>query len=240
MMKVLRYVLIVLLLTQMSSHARSQSYIAYDLTMTSAGNGYAGNQGYGGTVGMEFDVNAQSILVTSLGVFDSGQDGFHNTLTTYIYNRDTQALVASVSFSGTTDTTAGTLAGYHRFKSIGGLVLTSGHYLIAADGFSNADREGNVTNGNGFVHDTFNDGGGLITALPPSVYASGPGLYPTIPSTTTDSLGFNAGSFTFSSISLAVPEPSSVVLLTSLIGVGGLFTYRSSRRKSAKNRTTNV
>ena len=231
-MKIFRYILIPIGLTLMSSHARSQTFNAYDLTTASAGAGYTGNQNYGGTLGMEFDVNSQAIKVTALGIFDSNGDGFHNVLTTYLFNRDTHALIASQDFSGTSTATAGTLVGYHRFIDQGaGILLGPGHYVIAAAKFSSADPEGNESIG-GFVSDTFNSGGGLISAVSPSLYAElylGPGAYPS--STFGSALAWNAGSFQYS---LYVPEPSSVALMCSLAGVGGSMVLRRSRRRGPK------
>lgn len=233
MMKNIRYVLVALGLTLMSSHAHSQTLTAYDLTTATAGPSYLGNQAYSGTVGMQFDVNAPGILVTSLGVFDGGQDGFHHVLTTYLFDRDTHALLASQTFDGTDP---GTLVGYHRFKDIpGGLVLNTGHYVIAAGGFmddfAGSDLLGNATLP-GFVPDTFNDGGGVISSVGTGLYAEvaqGPGFYPGSP--LDGNLAFNAGSFQYS---LFVPEPGSVALACSMLGVGGSLAARRRRRRFAK------
>ena len=230
-MKIFRYALVILGLTLMSSHAYSQSYIAYDLsTGVPPPPAYTGNQAFGGTVGMQFDVNAAAIRVTSLGVFDSKGDGFHSTITAYIFNRDTQALVASVPFNGSADT----LIGYNRFKTIGNLILNQGHYVIAAGGFTSADPLGNVAFGNGFIADTFNSGGGAISAVGDGVYAddfAGPGAFPNHSQGGSGSLAFNAGTFTYS---LDVPEPGSVALMMGMISMGGSLTYRRARRRVSK------
>ena len=235
-MKIFRYVLAALCLTVMSSHARSQSFTAYDLTTATAGSSYVGQQAFTGTVGMEFDVNAQSIQITSLGVFDSGGDGFHHVLTAYIFNRDTEAVVASQTFYGTSDSTAGVLEGYNRFLPVAGtLVLTPGHYVIAASGFAN-DSAGSDMNGaetlTGYVPDTFNDGGGLITAVAPSVFAEavlGGGAYPN--SHFGDALAYNAGTFQFT---LYVPEPGSVAMVFGLSGAGISLALRKGKRQAKK------
>ncbi|MCW3100524.1 MAG: hypothetical protein JWL77_6142 [Chthonomonadaceae bacterium] len=235
-MKIFRYVLAVLCLTLMSSHARSQTFTAYDLTTAAAGNSYVGNLSYASTAGMEFDVNAQSIQITSLGVFDSGADGFHHVLTTYLFNRDTHDLIASQSFSGSTDATAGVLQGYHRFLPVlGQLVLNPGHYIIASSGFltdgAGSDPLGAETLA-GYVPDTFNSGGGLISAVSPSVYAEaqlGGGAYPN--STFGDALAYNTGTFQFT---LDVPEPGSVAMLLGLSGLGASVAFRKVRRRQAK------
>lgn len=233
-MKIFRYILVPLCLTLMSSHARSQSFTAYDLNTP----GYLGNTNFGGTLGMQFDVNASSIQVTSLGVFDSGGDGFHHVMTTYLFNRDTHALITSQNFSGTTVGTAGSLVGNHRFLALATpLTLGPGHYVVSAYGFLN-DGLGNDQAGAedkpGFVQDTFNNGGGLITAIAPSLYSEaflGPGVYPT--STLGDALAWNAGTFQYS---LFVPEPNSVALMFSLAGVGGSLVLKHARRRGIKRR----
>jgi hypothetical protein len=239
MMKIFRYVLAALCLTLMSSHARSQSFTAYDLTTATAGHSYIGQQSYPGTVGMEFDVNAQAIQITSLGVFDSGRDGFHHVLTTYLYNRDTHALIASQSFSGTTNATAGVLQGYNRFLPVAGqVVLNPGHYIIEAAGFA-TDGLGADTNGAqtlaGYVPDTFNSGGGLISAVAPSVYTEaylGGGAYSS--STFGNALTNNGGTFQFSQVTLDVPEPGAVSLFGGLVVMGGgALVRRRLRKKSA-------
>jgi len=233
-MKIFRYILIPLCLTLMSSHAYSQTFTAYDLNTP----GYLGNDNFGGNLGMEFDVNAVNIQITSLGIFDSGGDGFHHVMTTYLYDRDTHALITSQNFSGTTTATAGTLVGNNRFIDLPTLVvLGPGHYVVSAYGFLN-DGLGNDKFGAedkpGFVQDTFNDGGGLITAVAPSLYSEaylGPGVYPD--KTFGDALAWNAGTFQYS---LFVPEPSSVALMCSLVGVGGSLALKRARRRGTKKR----
>src|SRR5262245_52891099 len=76
--------------------------------------GATGNQTFAGALGMDFDVN-QPIVVTKLGVFDSGGDGLNLPINVRLFNRDTQAEVAFVlNNSGTT----GTLIGGSRFYDL--------------------------------------------------------------------------------------------------------------------------
>jgi hypothetical protein len=233
MMKIFRYILGALCLTLMSSHARSQVITAYDLSTDSAGPSYSGQQAFGGTVGMKFDVNASNITITSLGVFDSGGDGFHHVLTTYIFNADTHDILAQESFSGTTDATAGTLEGYHRFLPLATpLELGPGHYIVASWGFLGGGI--NDLNGEeslpGFVSDQFNSGGGVITSVGPSVYADaylGAGAFPA--NTIGSSLAYNAGTFQF-----FVPEPGSVAMLFGMGSLGASLAWRKARRRLKK------
>src|SRR5438874_7994619 len=63
-----------------------------------------GNQAFGGSLGMDFNVS-QPVVVTQLGVFDSGSNGLQSPLAARLYNRDTQAQVTSLSFApGSTGT----------------------------------------------------------------------------------------------------------------------------------------
>jgi hypothetical protein len=114
------------------------------------------------------------------------------------------------------------------------LVLQPGHqYIIAASGFSNADPEGNeAVTSPVFSQDTFNNGGGLISAVGSGLFAPG-GLttYPTDTLTGTDSLAFNAGTFQFT---LFVPEPSSVTCLFGILSASSMFAFRKSRLRTKK------
>jgi len=233
-MKIFRYILIPLCLTLLSSYAHSQTFTAYDLNTP----GYLGNTNFAGNLAMQFDVNAANIQITSLGIFDSGGDGFHHVMTTYLYDRDTHALITSQNFSGTTTATAGTLIGNNRYIDLATpLILGPGHYVVSAYGFLNDGLGLDMTGAEdrpGFVQDTFNDGGGLITAVSPSLYSEaylGPGVYPT--STLGDALAWNAGTFQYS---LFVPEPNTVALMFSLVGVGGSLAFQHARRRGAKKR----
>src|SRR5258706_11715623 len=68
--------------------------IAYDSIVQ------AGNQGFAGNLGMDFDANLP-ILVQALGAFDNNGDGFTGSVKVGIFNRDTSAQVGSdVTLSG--------------------------------------------------------------------------------------------------------------------------------------------
>ncbi len=221
---------LVMLFVAAGSASISQTFTAYDLQVADAGTSYAGNQTWSGAIGMDFDVNSNGIAVTSLGVFDSGRDGFHHVMTTYLWNRDTQALIASQTFS---PSDAGTLNGYHRFKSIGSLVLAAGHYTISSSGFA-SDGSGTDNNGNeligGFVSDNFNSGSGAISMVAPGRYSAAghPADYPG--GQLGSALWVNGPSFQFS---LApVPEPGMYGLLLSGGTMGlGLFARRRRLRR---------
>src|SRR3954452_23501589 len=100
-----------------------------------------GNQSFGGPLGMDFDVN-QAVVVTQLGVFDSGSDGLQSPLTATLYNRDTMQQLAQVPFAaGNT----GTLGAASRFLSLSSpLLLPAGfHGTIVAEGYGAAEPNGN-------------------------------------------------------------------------------------------------
>src|SRR5437016_13537351 len=79
--------------------------IAYRVTAGTVGN----QDDLGGALGMDFDVNAP-IMVTRLGVFDSGSNGLGRFLTAQIYDRDTQTPVSPlITFAAGSGARSGTL-----------------------------------------------------------------------------------------------------------------------------------
>lgn len=83
-------------------------------------------------VGQDFEV-IKPITVNSIGSFDSGQDGFINTVNVAIYSQTTQTIIAGTQVALTTATT--TLVGKARFKTITPVTLPAGHYTIVAAGY---------------------------------------------------------------------------------------------------------
>src|SRR5262245_60037221 len=121
--------------------------------------GTIGNQTFGGSLGMDFDVN-QNVTLTHLGVFDSGSDGLSSPISARLYNRTTQTEVTSVlNNTGA----SGTLVGSSRFYALATpLTLTAGfHGTIVAEGYSGAEPNGNQ--GAGALGQTTNSGGGLLS-----------------------------------------------------------------------------
>ena len=116
-------------------------FIAYEVP-----DGTVGNQEDAiGALGHDFDVR-EAITVTHLGVFDSAQDGLQRTLTAVLYNRNTQAPVASLTF---TPQDPGELFGGSRFKELNpSLHLPAGFMgTMVADGYGPGEPNGNGFDG---------------------------------------------------------------------------------------------
>jgi hypothetical protein len=143
--------------------------------------GTVGSQAFANGYGMDFDVRT-NIVISTLGVFDSGADGLTNvTLTTQIYRRagNTGTLLTSLAF---TQADPGTLIGGSRFKSLPTpLILDPGTYTVASYGYTAANPGGNIGTGNAKTWVT-DDGGGLITFVGTARYGSGGvGIFPATP-----------------------------------------------------------
>jgi hypothetical protein len=107
---------------------------------------------FGGSLGMDFDVT-ENVLVTRLGVFDSGSDGLQRTITAEIWSRNEQGTPGNPSddTAGTrlgvltfTPADSGQLVGGSRFKSLATpLLLAPGAYTINAYGYGAGEPNGN-------------------------------------------------------------------------------------------------
>ena len=174
-------------------------------------------------LGMDFNVN-QPIWIVSLGVFDSGGDGLRNSTAAHIFNRDTGALLTTLSFS---KAEPGDLIGGSRFKTLPtALALAPGfHGSIVADYFPGpVELNGNKGNNRPNAPWSTDSGGGALTFVGTGRigYTTDPALYPIVlDSGPADR--YAAGTFQFS----LVPEPSTLALVG--IGLGSLLCFR--RRK---------
>ncbi len=133
-----------------------------------------GLQSYTGPLGMDFNV-VSPVIVTQLGVFDSGSNGLSTPITAYIYDRDTQSSIGSMLFAaGNT----GTLVGGSRYLTLAcPLALPAGfHGSIVADGYSASEPNGNMMSGGTW---TTNGASGAISFVNGGRYGGTPGTYPT-------------------------------------------------------------
>ena len=89
---IVAYCLVVSLPGNVSVEAQD-SFIAYEVPSATVGN-----QDFGGALGHDFNVNAE-ILITRLGVFDSGSDGLSATITARVFDRDAETELASLEFT---------------------------------------------------------------------------------------------------------------------------------------------
>ena len=201
--------------------AASAQFIAYRYPHGS------GNQSFGGSLGMDFNVN-QGIFITALGIFDSAQNGIQNNIDCFIYNRDTQQIVASRLFG---PANMGLGDGTTNFLDLPSPVfLPSGfHGSIVAQGFGVLEQNGNsYTVANSFP-DSMNDGGGLINFTGTSRYGNF-GFFPT--NTDLNVAQYGAGNFKFTSAS-PVPEPATLAIL----GIGFAALRRRRKAKTIPSRS---
>jgi hypothetical protein len=196
------------------------TYSAYTIA-----SGMAGNQNFGGSLGMDFIVN-QPIAITDLGCFDANGNGISGSSTNIrvqIFTRndggtpndpsdDTGGpalLTAPLSF---TAASPGTLIGGHRFKNLTSpLELPPGSYTVVAWGFNATNSNGN--NFGGF--NTTDTGNGLLTFTGRSRYGTA-GQFPG--TVDTHLAQYGAGTFRFHGFSttntLAAMKNINASLLT--------------------------
>lgn len=171
----------------------------------------------GMSFGTDFDVNAREIIISQLGVFDSGQDGLIAPITVALYERSSRSLLTSITFAAGSGAGSGTLIGGSRFLDIAPIVLQAG-FQASIIVFGYGDGDSAEKNGNSYGAATstasfpwtMNDGGGLISFVGSGRY-SARGTEITFP-TIVDSGPTNryaAGAFRFA----VVPEPGSILLL---------------------------
>ena len=190
----------------------AQTIIAY-----SAPAGATSNQFIPNPLGLDFNVNLP-IVILSLGVFDSGQNGLTFAHVIYVYDRVTQLPVATVTIPAGT---SATLINGDRFVPLAvPLSLPAGFQGSIVAEINPTD--GNWNSHGGAGTSVLNTGGGAITFVGGGrVDDFGPGVYPT----RLDGGPVNrylAGTFSYT----VVPEPPAYVLLA-----GGLALLRFVRRR---------
>jgi hypothetical protein len=149
-----------------------------------------GNDNFAGSIGMDFVVNAPSGLdITSLGVFDDGQNGIASgvTLNVALWGRNDNgtpndpvddtggSILASNTFSSGS---AGTLNGAFRTKNITSLHLNPGNYSIVTWGYSPTEQFGNSGRADSPGLPTINTSGGALEFVGLGRFNATPGAYP--------------------------------------------------------------
>ena len=106
-----------------------------------------GNQNFGGSLGMDFNVNVP-IVIDQLGVFDASGDGLQNAIVAHIDDRTNPAApIVTLTFAAG----EGTLVGGSRFKDLpADLLLPAGFQgTIVAEGYSALELNGNSSSAAG-------------------------------------------------------------------------------------------
>jgi hypothetical protein len=181
-------------------------FVAYHILPSVTGNQLVGDT----ALGMDFDVQ-NPIIIKRLGVFDSDGNGFGNTMTVRIYNRDTLEVVATAQFWAEEP---GVLVDGQRLKPLDTpLRLEAGFKgTIQADGFRAPDPNYNA-GATGFRPWTRNDGGNAsILFVGRSRNGALPDQYPTrLDGGPADRYG--AGTFEFEALPSALPGTPQVTLV---------------------------
>lgn len=212
---------LVLVATYWSVASASADTIAYNVPF-----GTAGNQAFGGSLGMDFDVAGDPILVTNLGVFDDLSNGLNLDITGWIADRNTTLPVIGQFVFNTANSTLAPGSGYRFLNTFVPVILPAGFQgRIIASGYGTGELNGNAGGSN---FPTLDTGGGLISFVGVSTFGFVAGTYPTNNDASVAQYG--AGSFQFSSVPppLVIPEPSTIMLLG--LGVAGL-AWRVRRKK---------
>lgn len=137
----------------------------------------SGNQALGGLLGLDFDIE-NPIVIHRLGVFDDSADGLKRSLTARIFNRETEEVLAEVSFAPG----EGVLIEGKRFKALEPpLRLEAGFKgVIQADGYGDEERLLNSHGDTNAIVWTLHDGNGSIRFVGSSRWASRPGGFPNV------------------------------------------------------------
>ncbi|HRZ35011.1 MAG TPA: hypothetical protein P5534_01460 [Candidatus Paceibacterota bacterium] len=138
--------------------------------------GTAGNQPFGGALGMDFDVD-NPIVITRLGVFDDLGNGLNLPITARLYRRSDLAPLARIDF---TPGDSGELIGGSRFKALQEpLRLEIGFQgTIVAEGYGATERLRNASIAPIGPVWTLNDGNGSLKFVGTSRWGAAPGEYP--------------------------------------------------------------
>lgn len=180
--------------------------------------GTVANQAWTGSLGLDFNVGASPLLVTGLGAFDGGLDGFMpgTSITVSIYDRVSQTIIGSSAvFTGSGDA----LVDAWREKAVTPFILAAGgQYSVVAVGFNGIDGNYNTSSTSDA---STNSAPGLLTFVGTSRYSYGT-AYPEILDQAT--IRYGAGNLSVQ----AVPEPST------LAGLAGVALVALRRRRARR------
>ena len=171
-----------------------------------------GNQAFGGSLGMDFDVLNQ-ILVTRLGVFDDKSDGLKLTITARLFDRSTSppTELANLEFS---PDDAGELIGGSRFKNLATpLRLEPGFQgTLVAEGYGAEEKLRNSLDIPANITYTTDDGNGSLQFVGTGRWGNA-GEYPA----TADkgpAARYAAGTFAFQTTPPVIPGRPSGLAVT--------------------------
>lgn len=177
-----------------------------------------GNQGWGGTLGLDFNVLAP-IRITALGAFDSNSDGIAGLLRTAIFRSDGSLATPVAAFQNTPNLTGRS----YLFQSLAApVILNPGSYQLASWGYGGMDPNYNTYGANpGPV--SFNTLDGRLAAVGSRYGMPGDaGQLATIGDA--GATRYGAGSF----IAGGVPEPGAWALM--IMGFGAMGAVLRRRR----------
>ncbi|MBX9623119.1 MAG: FG-GAP-like repeat-containing protein, partial [Gemmataceae bacterium] len=179
--------------------------------------GTAGNLATAGAAGMTFAVT-KPVVVSSLGVFDSGGDGFSGPLTVTLYDATTRSALATLTF---TPAAPGTLVGGTRFLPLGTpLTLLPGFQgMIVAAGFTAADPMYNAYYANPQLPAGTTAGGLGRLTFGHGCYGPA-GSFPTTQDSSTYPNPYAAGSFLFAAPPWQQTSPSPRARTVTVAGGG--------------------
>ncbi len=138
--------------------------------------GTSGTQAFGGSLGMDFDVE-NPLIVKRLGVFDDNSDGLKLYLSARIFNRETQEVMVEEYFW---PEEAGDLIDGMRFKTLLTPIRLEAGFkgVIVADGYGEGERLRNSGGDTNLVNWTLNSGNGSLRFVGTSRYAVAAGTFP--------------------------------------------------------------